>query len=305
MKKFESGGALLRAFWVGALGMVLSGIPVAAQLVVNEVDYDQEGTDSAEFVEIKNVSGGMVNLGEYELFLINGSTGAEYDVVELPDLELPPSGYFVVCADAASVANCDLDRDPDTNWLQNGAPDAVAIIRVADGVVVDTVSYEGDTAAPFTEGSGVGLEDLATLAQAGLSRLPDGGDTGVNNLDLSLRCVSPGAPNRIEDTDCAQEAALQITGDCPGEITIAYSGGTPGVAAGIVFSGFPGTDPLAAGPCAGAVTELASPQLLSVLSLDASGEFSLSRTAPAAVCGTLLQVVDGGSCLLSPAAALP
>ena len=38
-------------------------------------------------------------------------------------------------------------------------PDAVALFQ--GSTLVDTVSYEGDTGAPFTEGSGLGLEAAA------------------------------------------------------------------------------------------------------------------------------------------------
>jgi len=50
-----------------AIGFPLVGlVPAAAvssTLVVNEIDYDQASTDTAEFLEIKNVSGAPLALG--------------------------------------------------------------------------------------------------------------------------------------------------------------------------------------------------------------------------------------------------
>ena len=58
------------------------------------------------------------------------------------------------------------------------------------------MSYEGDTVPAYTEGSGAGLEDPGTTGNddLGISRFPDGADTDMNNVDLSPRCITPGAP---------------------------------------------------------------------------------------------------------------
>ena len=138
----------------------------STQVVINEIDYDQSGTDAAEFVEIKNVGAGSVDLSSFQLEFINGSTTAVYDTIALSGT-LPAGDYFVVCANAATVANCDLDDSPDTNFIQNGAPDAVAI--TSGGAIVDTVSYEGDTGAPYTEGSGSGSGGRRTTSNLPLT----------------------------------------------------------------------------------------------------------------------------------------
>lgn len=176
--------------------------PPGVGLVINEIDYDQSGIDTAEFIEIKNTAGAPVDLAGYEVTLINGNGGgaAIYQSIPLPAVALEAGAYYVVCANSATVTPCDLDVTPDTDLIQNGAPDAVAL-RQGESVI-DTVSYEGDTAAPYTEGSGVGLEDLAGVAQAGLSRFPDGIDSDQNNVDLSLRCSTPGLANTADSSNC-------------------------------------------------------------------------------------------------------
>lgn len=184
-------------------GQIFSGGPVAEPvLVINEIDYDQPGTDFAEFVEIKNVGTVSANLSEFTLELVNGTGGgaAVYQSYTLPALSLAVGDYFVVCGDAANVANCDLDVTPDSNLVQNGAPDGVGLLH--NGNLVDAVSYEGNTGVPYTEGSGVGLEDDPNVENAGISRFPDGVDTDQNNVDLSMRCSTPGEANVAEASNC-------------------------------------------------------------------------------------------------------
>ena len=179
-------------------------------LVVNEIDYDQPGTDGAEFLEIKNAGDVAVDLDPYAIQLVNGtgSLASVYQTIDLPATTLAGDGYFVTCANTATVTGCDLDVAPDTNLIQNGAPDAVAI--TLGGTVVDTVSYEGNTGAPYTEGTGIGLEDDPAVVHLGISRLPDGTDTGQNDVDLSARCITPGLTNSSATQDCQPPVVARI-----------------------------------------------------------------------------------------------
>ena len=193
--------------------LLLAAAPAWGQVVINEIDYDQPSTDTAEFVELKNVGGAAVDLDPYVLELVNGTGGGAvvYDSIDLPAVMLAPGDYFVVCANAATVPNCDLDDGPDTNFIQNGDPDAVGL-RLA-GVLVDAVSYDGDSGAPYTEGSGSGLGDSFSDLDVGISRCPDGVDTDQNNVDLSLQAITPGAAN---DCPGPQLVINEIDYDQPG-----------------------------------------------------------------------------------------
>jgi uncharacterized protein len=171
--------------------------PPVPQLVINEIDYDQPSTDTAEFVEIKNNGSSAVSLDGWTLELVNGNGGGAviYNTIALPAVSLAAGDYFVVCANAATVPNCDLDDAPDTNFIQNGSPDGMGLRF--NGDLMDAVSYAGNTGAPYTEGSGVGLADSAVAGQS-ISRCPDGVDTDQNNVDFTLTGITPGASN-----DCA------------------------------------------------------------------------------------------------------
>ncbi len=181
---------------LGGLIAAASGTSaVSTTLVINEVDYDQPSTDTAEFLELKNVSGAAINLDTFSVELVNGTGGgaALYQTIDLPNVSLSAGDYFVVCANATTTANCDLDVAPDTNLIQNGSPDAVGLRQ--SGTLIDALSYEGNSGVPYTEGSGVGLDDDPSLADKGLSRCPDGFDTDQNNVDFSYRDITPGTAN--------------------------------------------------------------------------------------------------------------
>ncbi len=173
------------------------GDPGTPDLVVNEIDYDQPDADAAEYAEIKNNGSSAANLDAVTLELVNGTGGgaAIYQTFDLPDVSLAAGDYYVICANASTVANCDLDVTPDTNLIQNGSPDGVGLRF--DGELLDAVSYEGDTGAPYTEGSGVGLEDAAT-ANMSVSRCSDGADTDQNNVDFVHVASTPGEANACD-----------------------------------------------------------------------------------------------------------
>ncbi len=188
---FTWAGPVPNTFGTINTGQTFSGGPPLPALVINEIDYDQPGTDAAEFIEIRNNGSAPASLAGWTLELVNGNGAAVYLSFDLAGPVLAAGDYFVVCANAATVANCDLDVSPDTNLVQNGAPDAVVLSF--EGAIMDAVSYEGDVPGYF-EGSGAGLADSG--ADGSISRCPDGIDTNQNNLDfVFVTSISPGAAN--------------------------------------------------------------------------------------------------------------
>jgi uncharacterized protein len=164
-------------------------------LVVNEVDYDQAGTDTAEFLEIRNDASTPVNLDTYAVRFVNGANNAIYLNADLPNVDLAPGGHYVVCGDQVTVPACNLDVGAATDLIQNGAPDAAAIVQ--GDTVVDAVSYEGRVPG-YTEGPGTAPTDTAAVPPAGpesISRVPEGCDTDDNALDFQRVPATPGAAN--------------------------------------------------------------------------------------------------------------
>jgi predicted extracellular nuclease len=194
---------------VGTLtGSRASATPAISTVVINEIDYDQPDADTAEFIEIKNHGSTDINLDTYSLQLVNGAGGgaAEYQTIDLPNVTLAAGDYYIVCSNTAMTANCDLDVTPDTNLIQNGEPDAVALR--SNGTLIDTVSYEGNAGAPYTEGTGVGLIDDASTVSQGISRCPDGADTDQNTGDFQRQMITPGIAN-----SCGPAPVIGVCGD--------------------------------------------------------------------------------------------
>jgi hypothetical protein len=165
---------------------------ISTSLVINEVDYDQVSVDTAEYLEIKNISAAAIELDPYKLVFVNGADNLVYRTIELPAFSLAAGDYYVVCGNAANVANCDLDVTPDTDLIQNGSPDAVAL--QLDATIIDTLSYEGSVPG-YTEGTGTTAADSNSTANISLSRCADGVDTDNNNVDFVLVASTPGTTN--------------------------------------------------------------------------------------------------------------
>ena len=47
-------------------------------IIINEIDYDQPGTDTAEFIELFNSGGLAVSLDNYSIGIINGRDSSSY-----------------------------------------------------------------------------------------------------------------------------------------------------------------------------------------------------------------------------------
>jgi hypothetical protein len=177
--------------------LLLIPFSAAAEICINEIDYDQPSTDTAEYIELKNNGPNPADLSEYSVELVNGTGGGAsvYNTISSMTGMLGVGDYFVVCASEDDTPNCDLQALPPTNAIQNGAPDAIGLRHL--GTLVDAVSYEGDTGAPYTETAGVVIGDDNASVDMGLARLPDGTDTDDNSLDFVFQENTPGASNGV------------------------------------------------------------------------------------------------------------
>ena len=184
---------------------------VTTGLVLNEVDYDQPGTDFEEFVEIYNGGTDDWDLSDVVLILVNGLSGFEYSRAELSDAGsvLAPGGYLVV-GSASLVATLpagtlSVTLPSSSNNIQNGAPDGLALFDTATLTLLDALSYEGSiTNAQFdfipgtynlVEGSPATAQDSNSVTGS-LIRFPDGTDTDQAAADWHFVATpSPGAAN--------------------------------------------------------------------------------------------------------------
>jgi len=189
--------------------------PAFALLIINEVDYDQPSTDTAEFIELFNQDTVSINLSSYSIDLINGNNNGDsiYRTIALPSFNLAAGGYFIICTDNNTVLNCDLEETASSfGLIQNGSPDAIALLQ--NNTLIDSLSYEGDTASPYTEGSGSGLADNPGQAYMGLSLWPNGVTSNQNNLDFIFSCITPGMQNTNQSSNCLEPVTV-VTAQVP------------------------------------------------------------------------------------------
>ncbi|MEO8699156.1 MAG: lamin tail domain-containing protein [Kofleriaceae bacterium] len=188
---------------------VLALRSAAPRIVINEVDYDQVGTDTAEFIELYNPGGGAVSLAGLQVVLVNGATGAVYDTIDLaPAGSLAPDRYLVIAGPSVSVpGGVKLDPVWSQDQIQNGAPDAIALIDPVTRTVIDALSYEGSVTAAtiadfpaavsLVEGIALdpGVADSSSATRS-LCRSPNGADTNNAATDwTACATLTPGAAN--------------------------------------------------------------------------------------------------------------
>lgn len=179
--------------------------PPTGGLVINEVDYENPGTDNAEFVEIFNASNAAISLATVSLIFINGANDTEYRRVDLGSAgsSLAAGDYLVIAMNGVTVAPSALVIR-DTATAQNG-PDGVVLFDTASNTVLDAFSYEGEiTAAMITgatgtfdlvEGTASTLADSDTTDET-IARCPNGSDTGDADADWSISTTpTAGAAN--------------------------------------------------------------------------------------------------------------
>jgi hypothetical protein len=179
---------------------------VAAKIVINEVDYDQPGTDSNEFIELYNPDSASAPLGTLAVVLINGASGKEYARVPLSGTLLP-GGYLIVGSPTIAVppGTIVFQLGATTNNIQNGDPDGVALVDLATGKLVDALSYGGAITAAtingltgtfnLVEGNAATAKDSSSV-NGSLSRLPNGADVGDAATDWAFsKNPTPGAAN--------------------------------------------------------------------------------------------------------------
>ncbi|WP_300040223.1 ExeM/NucH family extracellular endonuclease [uncultured Paracoccus sp.] len=112
---------------------------------INEFHYDNAGTDTGEFIEIRVTAGGDASGLSVQLY--NGNNGATYGTLSIADATMTSDGEFDYYV-----------WDLPANGLQNGAPDGMALINGAE--VVEFLSYEGEMTATGGAAAGMTSTDI-------------------------------------------------------------------------------------------------------------------------------------------------
>ena len=133
---------------------------------INEIHYDNAGTDVGETVEIAGPAG--TDLTGWSILLYNGSNGTLYNTTALSgSIPNQQNGIGTVVITYAS------------NGLQNGAPDGLALVD-ATNTVIQFLSYEGYFGA--VDGAANGM----TSTDIGVS------ESGSDPIGFSLQLTGTG-----------------------------------------------------------------------------------------------------------------
>jgi len=198
------------------LGASMASTTVTVQtgpdhLVINELDYNQAGTDGSSFIEIYNGTGAPVSLTNLAVVLINGSGNSEYArfALSTAGASLADKQYLVIGNTTITgvVPQGVLTIDATGDFIQNGSPDGLAIIDTSSNTLVDAFCYGGAiTAATITgfsgtvslvEGTASSVVDTSDDLHS-LVRDPNGSDTDDASVDWKLTSTkTPGADNIV------------------------------------------------------------------------------------------------------------
>jgi len=172
---------------------------ITAPLLINEIDYDQDGEDTAEFIELINTTNQPMDLAPYTVELVSGADSSIYETFDLSTIEsqLGPGDYLIIGSSSvvAGLPEGVLSLTSDNAFIQNGSNGGDAVQVLQYGNTIDSASYEA-VIVDLTEGSGPAGTDLGP---GSLSRCPNGEDTDDNANDFQpTPNMSPGLAN-----DCA------------------------------------------------------------------------------------------------------
>ena len=207
-----SGDSTVAATYLASTSTAMITVSTGAQhLVINEVDYDQPGTDTTEFIEIYNPSSQAISLANKQILLITGSDDSVYATIDLGTGMLPAGGYLVIAGANVSVSAPATKLDPGwtDNEIQNGAPDGIALVDNATHTLIDALSYEGAmTMVPLPGFPATPVPSLvegtvlptatadSNTAEGSLCRSPNGQDTDNAVADWKFCATkTPGQPN--------------------------------------------------------------------------------------------------------------
>lgn len=203
----------------------------SADILINEVDADTDGTDALEFIELYDGGTGSTPLDGLVVVLFNGSDDVSYNAFDLDGFSTDENGYFVL--GSADVPNVDTVIGT-TNIVQNGA-DAVALIQG------DAADFPNDSVIPSTgivDAIVYGTNDsddttLLALLNAGQTQVNESAN-GNSSTDSNQRCEN--------GTGGARNTANYIqAAPTPGEENCPVAIGTP-----VSISDIQGSGPVAA-----------------------------------------------------------
>lgn len=180
----------------------------ATPVFINEIHYDNTGTDAGEAIEIAGPAG--TNLAGWSLVLYNGGNGEVYDTKSLSGVIPNQQNGFGVISFSYPA-----------NGIQNGSPDGIALVNPSN-VAAQFLSYEGTFTAVGGPANGMTSVDIGVSENgsepAGQSlRLSE---TGANYEDFTWNGPAASSFGSINAGQMfVAPGAQPITPTCPASLT--------------------------------------------------------------------------------------
>ncbi|NJN44810.1 MAG: hypothetical protein HC806_08900 [Anaerolineae bacterium] len=189
---------LMAISFTGGFHPLSSAAPSLTSIFINELHYENTGTDTGEAIEIAGPVG--TNLAGWSIVLYNGANSETYDTDAL-------SGTIPDLCDGFGVITLNYPQD----GLQNGSPDGIALVN-SSSTVIQFLSYEGSFTAANGPANGMTSTDISVTES---TSTPVG-----DSLQLT------GTGTQYEDFTWASSSP-ETFGDCNTDQTFTGSGDTP------------------------------------------------------------------------------
>jgi VCBS repeat-containing protein len=252
-------------------------LPLLANVFINEINYDPDGPDTGEFIELAGLAG--TDLTGWTVVLYNGNGGAPYATQTL-------SGTL---GDTANGFGFHSVTYP-ANGIQNGAPDGIALVDPF-GRVAQFLSYEGVMKAVGGPANGMTSTDIGVFqgsAPLGTSLQLVGTGSSAADFTWAFNVASTaGSGNTgqtfLSGTDQGQIRVSDATvvegnaGTTPISFTVTRSGGfatEASVAWSLDFGTSARLDDLAAGTQTSGLVTFAPGEFTKTITLAVAGDLS-------------------------------
>ncbi|HOW30949.1 MAG TPA: hypothetical protein PLP88_05245, partial [Bacteroidales bacterium] len=130
---------------------VVSGL-MAQNAWINEIHYDNTGTDADEFVEVIIENAGTYDLADFAIDLYNGNDGKTYSQKLISE--------YTVGATSGNFTFYYLNYTAAGGSIQNGAPDGLCLSYQGNLIAGQFLSYEGTLTAVDGPASGSASVDI-------------------------------------------------------------------------------------------------------------------------------------------------
>ncbi|MFT5409549.1 MAG: hypothetical protein ACI9NC_002274, partial [Verrucomicrobiales bacterium] len=178
LQKFQRFAAVIIA---GAI----SSLSATAQIVFNEVDSDQSGGDTMEFLELYDGGVGNTSLANHVLVFYNGSGNVAYRAIDLDGMSTDADGFFLVANVAVPGISERVSANTGvvipSNGLQN-SEEGLALYSGLDGDYFTTSSSGGQVP---TKPGDVDLTNGAAIVDALVYQSSDSSSMLVEELGIT------------------------------------------------------------------------------------------------------------------------